>query len=94
MATTYEVGDVYPAVGTFTLDDENDSPDAVELRVQPPTGDPVYHAVTEDEAGVFSRDVPLTEAGNWAFTWVGTGVPTAARSTRIYVAPNLVAPDA
>jgi len=89
----YEVGNVYPAVATFTIGTTPDSPDSVTLRVEAPDGTRSYTPVTTNVAGVFAHDVMLTQAGNWAFTWEGEGAPQAVGSTRIYVAPNAVPPE-
>jgi hypothetical protein len=29
--------------------------------------------VTKDSTGVYSKDVPLADEGNWWFGWAGTG---------------------
>jgi hypothetical protein len=90
---SYEVGSIYPARGTFRdADGTLADPTTAVLRIGLPDGTTDVEPVDPASEGVYEHDVLLTMAGNWSFTWVGTGDVTDAESTRIYVAPNLV-PD-
>lgn len=67
----------------FDIDGTLTDPTTVVLKVQDPEGnvDTYTHSlaeVTKIGTGVYEKEIPLDDEGNWLWRWVGTGtVPTA-----------------
>lgn len=79
------LGNTFSVAGTPT------DPTAVTLVVTDPTGDattynwPTPATITRTGAGVFTKDVPCTEAGPWQAVWTGTGAASDVETVSWYV---------
>lgn len=76
----YDVGD-QPTI-TVTLTDKDGAltdPAAVSISIKSPSGVTTLYTygsggpVNRDSKGVYSLDLPLTEAGDWKYKWNATG---------------------
>lgn len=62
---------------TFTVDGVDTDPTAISLVVTDPTQASTTYTfaaaqITKTAAGVYTKDIPCTIAGTWAYEWVGT----------------------
>lgn len=82
-ANHYEVGSLVEVTATFR-DDAGAlaDPTAVVAEYKRPDGTIVVAAATHDSLGVYHIDVPLTESGNWAARFNGTGAIVAAAESK------------
>lgn len=79
-STVFYVGSAELATlsNTFTVNGTNTDPTTVTLVVTDPTGDQETYTqsggdFTHAATGVYSINIPCTEAGTWAYEWTGTG---------------------
>lgn len=92
----YDIGDVATLVGTFTVAGVATDPTTITLIVRTPAGvETTYtYALTEltkVSPGVFTRDQECTEAGVWAYRFVGTGDVKSAGERQFRVNRSLFA---
>jgi hypothetical protein len=71
---------------TFNVDGAATDPTDLTLTVTSPSGVanaytwPSPSTVTRTGTGSFTKDIPCTEAGEWQYVWVGTGVASDAEA--------------
>jgi len=84
--STYDVGDAVRITNTFTnLAGTATDPTTITVKVKTPANIETTYvyltdaAVVRTSTGVYYIDVSLTEAGVWAYRFVGTGTVKAAK---------------
>jgi hypothetical protein len=61
---------------TFSVSGTPTAPSSVTLTVTSPSGTATPYTggdLTNPSTGVYTKDIPCTEAGVWTYTWIGTG---------------------
>lgn len=79
-ATVFYTGtaELATLTNTFSVNGTATDPTTITLVVTDPTGDATTYTyaggtITRSSAGVYTKDVPCTEAGLWTYVWTGTG---------------------
>lgn len=72
------VGDLATVTNTFKVSNVNTDPTTISLAVTTPAGVTTTYTyaasqITRTAAGVYTKDITLSEAGTWAYVWTGTG---------------------
>ena len=86
----YDINDTVTVRATFTVDDVNTDPTTISLAVTDPSGNVANYTyaggtVTKDSTGVYSKGIVVDEAGEWVYTFTGTGTVVASGSLRFAV---------
>jgi hypothetical protein len=92
----YYIGQTVRITATFKVGGVETDPTTVTLKVKSPSGvtTPYTYSLAELErvsAGVYYKDVALSETGRWSYGWVGTGaVAAAVEQTMICKTPKVL----
>lgn len=83
MAEIYDIGDKPRLTTTFTdIAGALTDPASVVCRIKTPSGVTWVYTydidaqMTKTSAGIYNLDLPLTEAGTWAYKWNGVDAAT------------------
>lgn len=93
------VGDLAELSNEFRVDDVLTDPDTIALAVTTPEGVTTTYTfalgqITRLSAGVYRKNVPVAEAGDWTYVWTGTGAAADVADGYFTVRPTAVAGDA
>lgn len=83
MANSYDINDLPRTTATFTVSGVATDPTTVTLKVKDPSGntDTYTYAlsqITKSSTGVYYKNIPIDEAGDWWYRWEGAGAVVAA----------------
>lgn len=86
----YDFGDTVTLRVEFKVSDVLTDPTTVGLTVTDPSGDstPFTYAggtITKDSTGKFSKSLACSEAGEWVYTFTGTGAVAAVGTGRFAI---------
>lgn len=78
---------------TFDVDGTPADPSTITLAVTTPTGTTTTYAyslaeITRTGTGVYTKDIPCTEAGTWSYVWTGTGTASDVQPGTWQVDPS------
>jgi hypothetical protein len=85
----YDVGDLVRLTVTYTNSAGSAvDPSTVTLAVKSSAGTTAYTyaagSITKSSTGVYYKDVMLTVAGQWDYTWTSTGTPQQVATGTLY----------
>ena len=86
----YDINDTVTMRGDFKVGSTLTDPTAVSLTVTDPAGTPTTYTyaggtVTKDAVGQYSKGLAVTLAGEWVYTFAGTGAVAASGTKRFVV---------
>lgn len=86
----YDINDTVTVRAAFTVSDVATDPTTISLAVTDPSGNVGNYTyaggtVTKDSTGNYSKGIVTDEAGEWIYTWTGTGTVAASGSQRFAV---------
>ena len=85
----YDFGTTVTVRGAFKVDSTPTDPTTVTLTVTDPSGDVTQYeypaTVARDSVGVFSKGLACPEAGEWVYSFTGTGAVAAVGVQRFAI---------
>lgn len=93
----YDVGDLVTVSGEFTdVNDEPADPAGVSMAFRDPSGNATTYVfgtdaeVVKDSTGNYHVDLSIDEAGDWFYSWIGSGAGQGAEAGQFSVKPSIV----
>jgi hypothetical protein len=82
VAHRYKINNSIRVYAEFTTDGEPADPSAVTLKIITPAGVVTTYTypadITKESTGVYYKEIPSDQSGDWHYKWTGTGAVPAS----------------